>query len=195
MKNRLPACRCILSLFILLSIVIFPIERALAHWIQTHQKVTSLSRDAISKAGRYKKICDFLDTTVVDQKDGIRKTYLRSIMEGLRDADLRANGLYKVECHQWNPCWDWDLKKTDLQCYPAVLLPNVKPDLCNSIADWPVGDHGYNPMYSNVSRGKRQKENQDNLIPYILEPRGSSKEYRKNRARFIRLWRIDPENL
>ena len=53
----------------------------------------------------------------------------------------------------------------------------------------------YYGYYSNVSRGKRQKENQDNLIPYILEPRGSSKEYRKNRARFIRLWRIDPENL
>jgi len=37
-------------------------------------------------------------------------------------------------------------------------------------------------FYSNLSRGKRQKENQDNLIPYILEPRGSSKEYRKNWA-------------
>jgi hypothetical protein len=33
----------------------------------------------------------------------------------------------------------------------------------------------YYGYYSNVSRGKRQKENQDNLIPYILEPRGSSK--------------------
>jgi hypothetical protein len=53
----------------------------------------------------------------------------------------------------------------------------------------------YYGYYSNVSRGKRQKENQDNLIPYILEPRGSSKEYRKNWARFIRLWRADPENL
>jgi len=29
--------------------------------------------------------------------------------------------------------------------------------------------------YSNVSRGKRQKEDQDGLIPSILEPDGSSK--------------------
>jgi len=43
----------------------------------------------------------------------------------------------------------------------------------------------YYGYYSNVSRGKRQKENQDGLIPYILEPAGSSKEYRKNRARLI----------
>jgi hypothetical protein len=43
----------------------------------------------------------------------------------------------------------------------------------------------YYGYYSNVSRGKRQKENQDGLIPYILEPGGSSKEYRKNWARLI----------
>ncbi len=43
----------------------------------------------------------------------------------------------------------------------------------------------YYGYYSNVSRGKRQKENQDSLIPYILEPGGSSKEYRKNWARLI----------
>ena len=47
--------------------------------------------------------------------------------------------------------------------------------------------------YSNVSRGKRQKENQDNLIPYILEPRGPSKEYRKNWARLIqKIYEVDP---
>jgi len=39
--------------------------------------------------------------------------------------------------------------------------------------------------YSNVSRGKRQKENQDGHIPYILEQEGSKKEYRKNWARLI----------
>lgn len=51
----------------------------------------------------------------------------------------------------------------------------------------------YYGYYSNVSRGKRQKENQDNLIPYILEPRGSSKEYRKNWARLIqKIYEVDP---
>ena len=33
----------------------------------------------------------------------------------------------------------------------------------------------YYGYYGNVSRGKRQKENQDGIIPYILEPGGSSK--------------------
>ena len=43
----------------------------------------------------------------------------------------------------------------------------------------------YYGHYSNVSRGKRKKQDQDGLIPSILEPNGSSKEYRKNWARLI----------
>lgn len=43
----------------------------------------------------------------------------------------------------------------------------------------------YYEYYSNVSRGKRKKQNQDGLIPCILEPEESSKEYRKNWARLI----------
>jgi hypothetical protein len=51
----------------------------------------------------------------------------------------------------------------------------------------------YYGYYSNVSRGKRQKEDQDNLIPSILEPDGSSKEYRKNWARLIqKIYEVDP---
>jgi len=47
--------------------------------------------------------------------------------------------------------------------------------------------------YSNVSRGRRQKENQDGLIPYIIEPEESSKEYRKNWARLIqKIYEVDP---
>ena len=43
----------------------------------------------------------------------------------------------------------------------------------------------YYGYYSNVSRGERKKQNQDEWIPCILEPEGSSKEYRKNCARLI----------
>jgi hypothetical protein len=39
--------------------------------------------------------------------------------------------------------------------------------------------------YSTVSRGKRQKENQDGHLPYILKQEGSKKECRKNWARLI----------
>ena len=47
--------------------------------------------------------------------------------------------------------------------------------------------------YSNVSRGKRQKENQDGLIPCILEPEENSKEYRKNWARLIqKIYEVNP---
>ncbi len=37
----------------------------------------------------------------------------------------------------------------------------------------------------NVSRGKREKEDNDELIPSILEPDGSSKPFRRNWARLI----------
>jgi len=51
----------------------------------------------------------------------------------------------------------------------------------------------YYGYYSNVSRGKRKKQNQDEWIPCILEPEGSSKEYRKNWARLIqKIYEVDP---
>jgi len=51
----------------------------------------------------------------------------------------------------------------------------------------------YYSHYSNVSRGKRKKHDQDDLIPSILEPDGSSKEYRKNWARLIqKIYEVDP---
>jgi len=46
-----------------------------------------------------------------------------------------------------------------------------------------VRSYGY---YSNVCRGRRQKEDQDGLIPFIIEPQEDSKQYRKNWARLIR---------
>ena len=54
---------------------------------------------------------------------------------------------------------------------------------------------------SNVARGKRKKQDQDGLIPSILEPvedpdfsgAGSSKEFRKNWARLIqKIYEVDP---
>ena len=46
---------------------------------------------------------------------------------------------------------------------------------------------------ANVSRGKRKKQDQDELIPSILEPEGSSKECRRNWARLIqKIYEVDP---
>jgi len=51
----------------------------------------------------------------------------------------------------------------------------------------------YYGYYSNVSRGRRQKEDQDGLIPCIIEQEENSKEYRKNWARLIqKIYEVDP---
>jgi hypothetical protein len=51
----------------------------------------------------------------------------------------------------------------------------------------------YYGWYSNVSRGKRQKEGRDNVIPCILEPLGDEKIFRRNWARLIRkIYKINP---
>ena len=59
-----------------------------------------------------------------------------------------------------------------------------------SPADGGIRYYGY---YSNVSRGKRIKQDRDSMIPSILEPDGSSKEYRGNWARLIqKIYEADP---
>ena len=52
----------------------------------------------------------------------------------------------------------------------------------------------YYGYYSNLCRGRRKKADQDRLVPCILQPEESCKGYRKNWARFTRLWRADPKN-
>ena len=51
----------------------------------------------------------------------------------------------------------------------------------------------YYGHYSNVSRGKRKKQDQDGLIPSILEPDGLFREHRRNWARLIqKIYGADP---
>ncbi len=51
----------------------------------------------------------------------------------------------------------------------------------------------YYGYYSNVCRGKRKKQNQDEWIPYILESEVPTKEYKKNWARLIqKIYEVDP---
>jgi hypothetical protein len=78
------------------------------------------------------------------------------------------------------------------------LRKSKKIDLTLNSLSSHVPDKGeqmvrYYGYYSNVSRGKRKKQSQDEWIPCILEPEGSSKEYRKNWARLIqKIYEIDP---
>jgi|YelNatPaOPRAMG01_1025707.scaffolds.fasta_scaffold52738_2 hypothetical protein len=51
----------------------------------------------------------------------------------------------------------------------------------------------YYGYYSNVSRGKRQKEGNDDAIPCVLEPQGELKAFRKSWARLIqKIYEVDP---
>jgi hypothetical protein len=51
----------------------------------------------------------------------------------------------------------------------------------------------YYGYYSNVSRGKRQKEGSDEAVPCILEPQGDVKALRKSWARLIqKIYEVDP---
>jgi hypothetical protein len=51
----------------------------------------------------------------------------------------------------------------------------------------------YYGYYSNVCRGRRQKENRDGVIPSIIEQQENSKQYRRNWARLIqKVYEVDP---
>ena len=51
----------------------------------------------------------------------------------------------------------------------------------------------YFGFYSNVARGKRKINNEDDLIPSILEPNGSTKGHKRNWARLIqKIYEVDP---
>ncbi len=51
----------------------------------------------------------------------------------------------------------------------------------------------YYGYYSNVSRGKRQKEGSDDAIPCIIEAQGNEKAFRKSWARLIqKIYEVDP---
>ena len=65
--------------------------------------------------------------------------------------------------------------------------------MCSHVPDKGEQMVRYYGYYSNVSRGKRNKQNQDGLIPCILEADVSKKRCQKNWARLIRkIYEVDP---
>ncbi len=51
----------------------------------------------------------------------------------------------------------------------------------------------YYGYYSNLCRGRREKQNRDDVVPCILESGGSPKECRKNWAKLIqKIYEVDP---
>jgi hypothetical protein len=65
--------------------------------------------------------------------------------------------------------------------------------MCSHVPDRGEQMVRYYGYYSNVCRGKRRKENQDEWIPCILEPDVSSRGSKKSWARLIRkIYEVDP---
>jgi len=65
--------------------------------------------------------------------------------------------------------------------------------MCSHVPDKGEQLVRYYGFYSNVSRGRRKKQDHDDIIPSILESDGSSKAYRKNWARLIqKIYETDP---
>ncbi|UCF82146.1 MAG: transposase [Desulfobacteraceae bacterium] len=82
---------------------------------------------------------------------------------------------------------------TDFDVQPAQFLKEQKTfdalewlaAMCSHVPNKGEQMVRYYGYYSNVSRGKRKKQNQDESIHYILKPDGSSREHRRNRVRLI----------
>ena len=78
-------------------------------------------------------------------------------------------------------------ESTNLEEFHAFLMGEVAFDALEWLAAmcFYVPNKGqqmvrYVGFYRNVARGKRKKNDQDELIPSILEPEGSAKEYKRN---------------
>jgi hypothetical protein len=79
---------------------------------------------------------------------------------------------------------------TDQKIFPALEWLAAMCSHIPNRGEQMVRYYGY---YSNVSRGKRQKEGLDDAIPCILETQGNEKAFRKSWARLIqKIYEVDP---
>lgn len=114
----------------LVSLLVLAANPASAHWIQTHDYLTEQalralrSEHASGPGARYARV---LDTTGPDGR-----TFADALRAGVHDADLRANGIYALGTH----CRDY-----------TTPMPECPADqvVRNDVADWPVGDHMFDP--------------------------------------------------
>lgn len=64
--------------------------------------------------------------------------------------------------------------------------------ICSHVPNKGRADGSLLRLLSNVSRGKRMIQDKDDAIPSILEPDGSSREFKKNWARLIqKIYEVD----
>jgi hypothetical protein len=97
-------------------------------------------------------------------------------------------------------CSFWGLRvcpylPTLVQCFNDGIFDALEwlAAMCSHVPNKGEQMVRYYGYYSNVSRGNRKKQNQDEWIPCILESDESSKERRKNWARLIqKIYEVDP---
>ncbi len=120
------------------------IDRAEAHWLGTHEKMIAHALDILATSPpQGNSWTEFV---------ALLQEHERYLIEGVRDADLRANGIYAIDCGCEDPKEGWE-GCSDGKCPPKNLGPEAEccPESklrCNEIADisqFIVGDHGYNP--------------------------------------------------
>lgn len=134
----------ILIIFILVVAITlylpFVSGRVKAHWhgyrdrLATHDymillALRALENDNATRGGRNTQYLNFL------------RPYVNILIQGVRDADLRANGIYAIDCGCEDPAEN-DVFHQTTQCPTSSIRCN---DLAE-ISDFFVGDHGYNPF-------------------------------------------------
>lgn len=130
--------------FLILSCYIFIFNlKTYAHWINaTHEYMNDLAVWHLCRLGGSKftyesTICRILN--IWEDFRGKKLMYRMIVEQGVKDADLRVNGIYAVDGH----CKD-----------PANETCPEGEKIYNDIPEWIIGDHGYNPengkgFYSN----------------------------------------------
>jgi hypothetical protein len=83
--------------------------------------------------------------------------------------------------------YEWEDKS--LRAMALEWLANI----CSHIPNRGEQMVRYYGHYSNVSRGKRQMEGNDDAVPSIIESQGDEKTFRRNWARLIqKIYEVDP---
>lgn len=156
-RNKIGKKKLFLLFFLTFFFLLTKIgDNACAHYIQTHQTMISFAKKTLINTGPYAIIHDFFNTTFIDDKDGIEKTYLRVLKEGARDADRLANGFYGTQ-KMYQDCWDLT---QNIPCSPSYWLQLKMPG-------WPVGDHFYDPE---TGKGVFPTYDPEYIISQLKEP-------------------------
>lgn len=155
--------RLILLFLVLLIHSIFTNNTANAHYIQSHLAITALAREIFAQDS-YSNLYNEEIINFLNKEAPTGRTYIEYLLDGVRDADLRANGVYNLDksCRSY-----WSDLETSSSQYVYYYLDQTYeyvyvyhkpdgtcPDAPDSVDDgiqtmdiphWPIGDHAYNP--------------------------------------------------